>query len=106
MYSPSWSSESKSEFEKCIQAHGGWAAWEKFDEFVFAFKKFSGVLLTAKGLNRRFYTPKNAIVNPKKRNLVFDYGTHKDFYNDGALIYSPSAISVNDGKTLFSARTF
>lgn len=106
MYHSSWSEEAISEFEKCITAHGGWSAWQKFDQFHFDFKKFSGVLLAVKGLNRSFVCPKRASVNPKTKSLIFDYDSHKDFYNDGALVYSKSNVIVKDGKELFSGTTF
>lgn len=106
MYHSSWSAEAKVEFEKCILAHGGWDAWNNFNNFTFSFKKFNGVLLFVKGLGRNFHTPDQITIIPKSKTAIFDYGYYSDQYKDGLLYIHDKDLTIIEGRQIFKQSTF
>lgn len=94
-YHSSWPIEAQEHFENTIKAHGGWNAWETLESFSFKLKYFRGALMFAKGLHRTFHTPQKMIVNPKKRQVDFIYGSHTDKFEDGKILYMASTVRLS-----------
>jgi len=105
-YHASWPVSALESFEKAIAAHGGWAAWGKFETITMKLKKFEGFLPSVKGLTKTFQAPKEITVNPKIRFVEFDYGVHKDTFLDGKLTLSREEKVISDGRTIFKKATF
>ena len=69
-----WTGEAKALLDKAVERHGGWAAWEALRCVSVAFGRLSGLLPSAKGLNRTFRLPSRADVFPHEVRAVFhDY---------------------------------
>jgi hypothetical protein len=105
-YHKSWPEEAIAEFEKGIAAHGGWTAWDKFTAINLKIKEFRGMLVFTKGLGKTFFAPNLLKIDPKKRVVEFEYGTHTDRFENGRLIFSPQKQVIENGRTLFSRGIF
>lgn len=105
-YHSSWNDKAKTYFENIIQAHGGWSAWDKFDNLKFKLNNFKGLLVYAKGLNRSFIAPIEIKVDPKERKTEFVYESHSNYFENGKVIFSAQKKTIENGRELFKKSTF
>ena len=69
-----WTGDAKALLDRAVERHGGWAAWEALRSVTVAFRRLSGMVPSAKGLNRTFRLPTRADVFPHEYRAVFhDY---------------------------------
>jgi hypothetical protein len=101
-YHASWSPQAIEIFEKTITAHGGWSAWDQVSQVKLHLKEFRGLLPWLKGLGKTFFAPIEMTIDPKRRQVEFDYGAHKDRFQNGELIFSPEKKHVLDGRQIFT----
>lgn len=105
-FHPSWSTEAKEYFNQVIEAHGGWAAWQKLQQIRFKLNEFRGGLVFVKGVGKTFFKPDEIISFPHRRRIDFVYGTHTDTFENGKLTYSPQKKVIEDGRSIFRKTTF
>jgi len=103
-YHESWPATERASFETVIRAHGGWAAWDRFDRVRFRLRRFRGALVLAKGLGRTFSAPFAVTVEPKARRVAFHYEGHDDLFEDGKVTFGPDHATTSAGPGLFARR--
>ncbi len=101
-----WSKDAIEVFEKIILAHGGWDAWEKFEEIKLEFQTFSGFLPLVKGNHRKFHKSKYITIRPKELYLSIHHQDHVDVFDKGKITYSKEKIFIENGKNVFKGYTF